>query len=176
MVEFDGLIPDSKKSCTHKETINPVKYLNYNGHQENLVRSFFEKNNSALPLNVSVEPRTLEDTIAAATTVTPMMTLVGADATEDRAEEFFNGFVPPMLFSIGEIEAVKLALARAGATTDKLEAGQHIEAAHRALLKSGFIIPLGQLMSKQLYPPRIKNIHLADRIHGFPDIHVMEME
>jgi hypothetical protein len=52
----------------------------------------------------------------------------------------------------------------------------YYEVAHELLLKSGYIVPLGQLKLEQYYPATISNIIWGDQIGGYPEYEFMRQQ
>ena len=176
-VDFSKIIDEGAAACkTSHAKKYEVQYFNYNSYQKDFAEAFFNHEGNSLPIRVQVKEQSLEETIAAAEGSKELITLMGSDAMNSRVEEFFNGFVRPHSFLMEPLAGVERNLSRASENVDKIAIGEFVEAAHRELLKSGYVIPLGQLVTSQFYPRDIKNIRFVDRVHGFPSIQLMEVE
>ena len=106
----------------------------------------------------------------------PYLAVIGFDSsgsqesTLGESSIYFESFIrdqrliaePPK----GLHEAIMNA-AKANLRTEKIELYRK---AHKILLDSGYVLPLGQLKSKQYYPKSLTQIQWADRISGFPQL------
>jgi ABC-type transport system substrate-binding protein len=113
---------------------------------------------------------------------TPYLAVIGFDSSGSQdsdsgeASIFFESFIRDerLVSSVpkGLTRAVEKA-AQASARADKIE---FYRQAHKILLDSGYVLPVGQLKASQYYPKRFSNIQWADRISGFPAIEKMVVQ
>ncbi len=99
---------------------------------------------------------------------------MNADANESSL--FFESFIRKERLISKTIKGLSDLVDRAAQSKSKLEKDQLYRSAHEILLKSGYVIPLGQLDTTQYYPPDIENVVWADRVSGFPKIHEMRVK
>lgn len=153
-----------------------VKYFVYSDAQLAPLRTFIQQKQNLLPAKIEVIKKSLEETIIAASAEENFLTLVGADALDSSSEDFFNGFFGPGSFLFHQLKEFERLLTTAVIHRRTQKYGEWLLRAHLELLRSGYVIPLGQLVAEQKYPANIKNIVFADRIHGFPAIQEMELQ
>ena len=173
MVAYQPIIDELPAQKCDPRNRTSVTFYSYNDHLHDSIAAFFRSQQDHLPFPVKVEKRSLEETINASFHNT-MLSLVGADALEAKADQFFNGFNSDKNFSFAPIPDLAENLRKAALTTDPIMVTKFVENAHRALLKSGYVIPLGQLVVTQRYPSFITNIQMGDRVNGFPKVSLME--
>lgn len=153
-----------------------IPYYSYNEYLHEKVRDFFEAASPNLPVEVVPRKVNLDETIKDAFLDKRMLTLVGADASQPSPEGFFAIFISDEKPIAKRIPGLKQIVEAAAKTSDAATKNQLFEKAHRMLLQSGYMIPLGQLVTSQYYPKYVQNIRLVDRVQGFPQIDQMEYQ
>ncbi|MBI4667646.1 MAG: hypothetical protein HY747_00425 [Elusimicrobia bacterium] len=159
--------------CKRLEPAKSIIYYNYNLHQLENARRFFANHRVDLPFQITVMEKTLDETINAAYAAKELITLVGADTRSADVEEFFSVFIEKKNLCFELIGGLKKLLQDASRTESSDKRRELLARAHRLLLESGYVIPLGQLVVTQYYPKEIQGISIRDRVHGFPRIDLM---
>lgn len=161
-------IPDAVCSSAGDKPV--VLYPSYNPNLHDATKSYFRQQDSRLPVHVQVEPRTVDQTIAIAYGNETMINLVGTDAEEPTVPGFLMNFLGQKTLIKENIPGMKAELEAGAAAGTREGRERHFREAHRLLLNSGFVIPLGELVSVQMYPANLAGIEQANTVHGFPQI------
>ena len=147
-----------------------VDFISYNPSTDGKIREFFNVHRGQLPINVNVVSTTVLEFSKRLMDLKPMIALVGIDSSGSSAGAFgesavfFESFIRSDHSAIiGEripdLEA-KVRLAVAETSSEKKD--QLYRDAQQLVLRSGFCIPLGQLVSTHVYPKTIKNVVWSD--------------
>jgi hypothetical protein len=174
-VDYAEALHLKPSACTPFGSEKPsVLYPSYNSDLHPAIAAYFKSLDSKLPVHVRVEPRTLEDTIKIGYSKTPIINLVGTDADEPTAQAFLMNFVGERNFLYEEIPGLRQEIEQATQSTGE-DRDAHFRKAHRLLLETGYIVPLGELISEQYYPSNLEGIEQVNAVHGFPQIDRMRI-
>lgn len=171
---LEGLASTPEKTKCETRLPLSIRYFVYSDAQLDPLKEFITDTKELLPSKIALIRSTLDETIRAATSEENFMTLVGADPLDSASEDFFNGFVGVGGFPFQPLKLFEMLLKKATASRRSVQYGELITEAHKELLNSGYVIPLGQLVAEQKYPSNITHITFQDRVHGFPDVQEME--
>lgn len=177
-VDFSELTPKSACRFGSKKPI--VTFFSFVPSMTDDLERFFKSESSRLPIQVRVQSVTLDETIKAAFSGASMISLVGFDssgsisASTGEAAVYFESFFRPERLIREELKVVgtKVRSALETGARSALKSQLYREA-HRALLESHYVVPIGQLQSKQYYPNYLDNIVWEDQIGGYPRIDLM---
>jgi MarR-like DNA-binding transcriptional regulator SgrR of sgrS sRNA len=97
------------------------------------------------------------------------------DAPNPSAGAFFRVMTGEKSIFHSQLPELEKALRGAGNSRSGFEAETRYRRAHELVMKSGYIIPLGQVEATFFYPKVIKSVNLVDPINGFPLIHQLEL-
>jgi MarR-like DNA-binding transcriptional regulator SgrR of sgrS sRNA len=173
-ISFDALKRRNKTNCNVPGTTREIPFYSYNSAQTEGIKSLLRSSSNSGAIKLNVVEKSLDETIRAASDKSiDMITLVGSDATEPDPSAFFNGFTGKNAFTFAPIKDVEENLKKYAESVDRTSRGTCIESAHLSLLESGYVIPLGQVISKQKYSKRISGIQYFDYVHAFPMVHQM---
>jgi len=176
-ISFDELKKRNKTNCDIPGENREIPFYSYNSSQTEDIKSLLKSATDAGTIRLNVIEKSLDETIRAASDESiDMVTLVGSDATEPDPSAFFNGFTGENTFVFAPIKDVEKNLKKYAESVDRTSRGTYIESAHRSLLESGYVIPLGQVISKQNYSKRISGIQYFDYLHAFPMVHQMVVD
>jgi ABC-type transport system substrate-binding protein len=163
----------------------PLTVYNYLDEAAPKIVDFFRTHQAHFPVPVEVKTVSVDELVKAMFSRDRIGAVIGFDSssslssTSREASAFFENFMrhnrserlitQPIQ---GLEESVRLALDEA---QPELKDVLYRDA-HRILLDSGYVIPLGQLETDQYYPKYITNISWSDPISGYPRIDLMQIE
>jgi hypothetical protein len=168
--------------CNFSKQKREIPFYNYNPDYTAALKNYFKENLRLFPVKVRVEEHSLKETVEAAFRKTEMMMIVGFDGSGSQAgdageaavyfESFFRKERLVALPPLGLKSAILSAL-----HAENPESKSHFYGvAHELLLRSGYIVPLGQLKLEQYYPATISNIIWGDQIGGYPEYELMRQQ
>lgn len=164
-------------NCNFSNTKGKITFYNYDKNlQENFIK-FFSKSNNKLPLNVVPKVISLKKLIDRVyKSKDEFIVIMGTEASKNKVYELFKSLVDPPLIILSEIGQLKSTLNSAESERPNKIRNKLYKTAHRLVLESGYIIPLGQMIAIQYYPKWIKNVRWLDRGQGFPQIDLMTIK
>ena len=178
-----GVAPNSN-DC-HMRSAPAMTFYNYLDGATPKITDFFRQHQAHLPVPVEVKNASIDELIKVMYSRDRIGAVIGFDSSSSTganardAAAFFENFTRPnrsqRLISQpveGLEERVRFALGEAQPEVKDSE----YRKAHRILLESGYVIPLGQLETEQYYPKYIGNISWSDTISGYPRIDLMQFQ
>ena len=177
-VSFRDAMGESKEVCSFTGKNKPkIQLFNYNKDIQANLASFFATNDKRLPISVQVEQKELGDVVKNVfETKGEFLAVMANEGSYNQPFQLFNAFyqAPKLIpYTIPSLEnKIDMALNEQG------QGGQEklFRQAHELLMKSGYLIPLGQSVSVQYYPPWISNIEWFDKGQGFPQVNSMQVK
>lgn len=152
-----------------------VRFMNFNPTLQDKMVDYFHRHNHQLPIKVVVESRSTTETNAAYSRHETFLAMYGLTADEPLPEVFFSELVHPEWTypkPVGHLER----LLKASLVEEDLGKKQTLlEQAHREVLESGFVVPLGQLRATLYYPKNLKNIRALYNLDIFPQVDRMRL-
>lgn len=139
------------------------------------LREFFKKHENDLPINVVVRDVSVEDSNKAIFNREPYVDIVGFDTTGSaysstgETVDFFESFYNNERIISEPLLELKQLVDKALHERFRQNKEELYRAAHRCLLDSGYVIPMGQFVQKQYYPASFENIRWLDAAGGIPD-------
>jgi ABC-type oligopeptide transport system substrate-binding subunit len=170
--------------CRLNPSARPIRFYNANPDNENKLRAFFDRHRSELPIPVEFIELEPQKMVEAAFSQSQYAAIFGFDSTGSVAstaaessaffESFFRTTRNQRLID-SPLPGLSAIIDQALQESDPTAKDEAYSRAHRLLLESGYIIPLGQLDTAQYYQKDITQIQWADRISGFPRFDLMQV-
>ena len=167
-------------ACSFAGPKPTLVYLNHLPQAHEQIVSFFERYADNLPFRVEVKHCVLSDVIRSFLQHETVLYLVGADSPTSQAAQlgeplqFLERFYTPSRFICDPLLEIKPWVQAAALTRNVQEKTHLYEEAHRRLLASGYIVPLGQIAPKLYYPASLRSFEFADPIIGYPNIETVQ--
>lgn len=181
---------DVMRSVPSKEcqvrNVAPIKFYHYEKSNFAEVEKFFKMYRDKLPIPVSLERKEIKEIIASSYKDKNIATLIGFDTAgydTVRRAEVMTYFLPFIKENRSErlVANINKRLLEIFKKAINLPIDGNIQPfakeAHKELLISGQVIPLGELEIQYEYPKQLENIVWLGRgsgISGYPDISKME--
>jgi len=168
--------PPRASAAACKLTDRTIPFLTASHEQTVALRKFFHNKKGVFPFKVNVMQLKPEIFIEKAYSKTPYVAVIGFDSSGSKnsisgeTSIFFESFIRERRLISDIPKGLPDNVAEAAASSNSTKKAKLYREAHRILLRSGYIYPLGQLISVQYYPENIENIVWGDRISGFPRI------
>jgi hypothetical protein len=159
-----------------------VPFYNYNPDITDALKHYFSENSYRFPVKVRVEEHLPQETVEAAFGKKEMLAIVGFDGSGSQAGDsgeaavYFESFFRNERIIPVPVQGLKSAIKKALHADNFLKKSHYYEVAHELLLRSGYIVPLGQLKLEQYYPSTISNIIWGDQIGGYPEYALMRRD
>jgi hypothetical protein len=173
----------AKTSCSPIAGKSPkIRYVNYDPELREALVEFFRLYRDSLPAYVDVVDLPIEDAMKASFAGEAMITRVGFDtsgstaAANRQAATFFEAFYREERLVRVPLRRVEKAVRLALSAKDPESRRNYYRDAHRELLGSGHVFPLGQLYGVFHYHKGLKNIHWEDDFSNFPLVHALKFE
>lgn len=179
------LIVNKDTNCHFPIEKPSITFFNYRLELYDKLKEFFSKNSKTLPLNVKVENISLARLIEKAFSSEAYAAVIGFDSSTSLAssyaeastffESFFRTERAERIISqpVPGLEQIIVSAIQASSLITKERL--YLDG-HKILLKSGYVIPLGQLEDDHYYPIGVKSIVWSDPISGFPRLDLMEVQ
>lgn len=156
-----------------------ITFYSYNKEYVGALDNYILRFNKKLPLKIVVKHTTIDETIAVAFSQKNYITLIGFDSSGsmnpifEESSVFFESFTREKRLITEEIPGLKEMIDKAVKESDRNKKNKLYTKAHEILLKSNYIVPMGQTADVQYYPQNITNIKWVERISGIPQINLM---
>jgi hypothetical protein len=151
-----------------------VDYYNPLPERHEAISEFFRS--ATLPARVEVQHKPWETLLGAIRSHTPMLYAIGMDTATSQVEPmdesavFFEAFYGEHRCIDENLDDVEMLTRAALREPDRGRKYALYREAHRALLQSGYVVPLGQHPSWLFYPRGIRNVEFADPYIAYPRI------
>lgn len=176
-VDFDQIQANmGDVDCDFEGPKPRIQYINQVYPDHDALQRFFREESKRLPVEVDVIDRQRSDLIDMFTARETMLFTIGLEGAVFQAADvgevsvFFDSFVREFRYIPQPIHAVSKAVRAALSTKDRQTKASYYKEAHKELLASGYVIPLGQLPPTLVYPHRIKQVEFADSVIGYPRV------
>ncbi|MBI4403097.1 MAG: hypothetical protein HY537_02995 [Deltaproteobacteria bacterium] len=139
-------------------------------------KHFFEKYDGLFPVKILYQPSSINKLIEAAySPQKELLALIGSDGDMVNAQNYFSSLYGDKLMTTGNIPGLDGAVKKAALAQSEGSKNSLFEEAHRLLLESGFVIPLGQFEILYYYPKNIRNVLFSDLVTGYPKIDKLKL-
>jgi hypothetical protein len=171
--------------CKTNTTARPLQLLHYEQSNLEEVRNFFKRHQRELPITVEVISLSLSELVERMYTQNYVASVVGFDRiglNKPQVEglQYLDFFVSPHRRTrlVGTVDPnlqkIRNEMALAGSGRENV--GEILVRAHRAILESGQVIPLGELVRTYYYPKEIENLVWTGvgGMSGYPEFSQMK--
>lgn len=106
----------------------------------------------------------------------PYISIIGFDSSSSNipfvseASLYFESFCRENRILTKPLPGLRENLLKTGEVLQKAERFLLYKTAHQLILRSGFIVPLGESISSKMYPAHLKTFVIADPLSGYPQI------
>lgn len=172
---------DKKCSRINDEVITFYSYYS----EKDYVRAtdeYFSRFASLLPIKVKIKHTSIQKTAEAIFSNKNYISIIGFDSSgsidpiSEESSIFFESFIRDKRLITKRIVGLKEAVSKAAKESDRSVKNELYTKAHKILLQSDYVIPMGQTADVRYYPKYIKNIKWVERISGIPQINLMVVD
>jgi MarR-like DNA-binding transcriptional regulator SgrR of sgrS sRNA len=163
--------------CLPQKNGKSIPFYNYSTIMSPGLESIFSAGNSHLPVPINVVNINSDDAVTKVyKSEEELLVIVGVEYSEIFLYGLFRDFIDGGTILKKPEKTMVDTISRAKHVNDRASMETMYGSAHRALLDSGFIVPLGQLESTQYYPKRISNIQWLDSGPGYPRLDLISVK
>ena len=98
-----------------------------------------------------------------------------ADSSRNSTEGIFRFFFASKRIINEKLSDVEKLTSLAINSTNKIDKNKYLTQAHDKLLKSGYVVPIGQPQGELYYSKRITEVQISDWMLGFPRIDKVQL-
>ncbi|MBI4924888.1 MAG: hypothetical protein HY843_03105 [Bdellovibrio sp.] len=159
------------KACQKSGYKPKIKFYHFYPVLDSKIKAFFRQNVNNLPIDIEVQLISVEEAIHRVFNNEELIMPVMADSTQPSSVGFFTFMMGKNKIISTEIKDLMKTVYEA-AQSDSDERKEFLfTQAHKMVLDSGYIVPLGQVEATFEFPPEITGMEAIDQINGFPLIH-----
>jgi len=173
-VNYHALLNNLGKIDCSTKLDKTVKYYNFVPETREVAYEYFKISQKDFPVRVDYEDITGDQAVKLIFSGNEYMSLIGFDssssgeAVSGEPSVFFESFIRDQKKIINNPPANLKNLITMVTKTNEKE--KLYTDAHRLLLESGYVIPLGQESKKQYYDKKLTNIFWQDQFSGYPQV------
>ena len=162
--------------CSSKQKGKIFPFYNYSDGMKTGLEGIFGANEKQLPVKINVMNIKSDEAVTKVyKSEEELLVIVGVEYSEIFLYGLFRDFIDGgTILKRPERDMVEV-ISKAKRVNDRASMDTVYGKAHRALLDSGFIVPLGQLESTQYYPKWVSNIQWLDSGPGYPRLDLISV-
>jgi hypothetical protein len=181
-VGFPGFSERFNLKAAHKECLSGKKksaipLYNYSEVMKPGLHDYFSKAGNKLPVRIIVKDvSSVEAVRKVYNSEEELIVIIGVEYMDVFSYGLFRDFVDGGVILKRPSKSMIKSILAVNESSDRAAMEVNYRAAHRALLDSGFVVPLGQFEAAQYYPRWVSDIQWLDSGAGYPRLDLVRVK
>ncbi|GEM_PF-3827494 len=164
--------------CKKNNQLMTIKFICSGDSMCLSIKKFVNEKQSSLPFKLRVEevaPDKFDEQLYGQNEI---VTFLSSGAVSLNSVDFFSLWYAEDSKRINNVSQNYLVslMKQASFLNDSREKTEMFKEAHKRLLNSGYVLPIGQVHVEQFYPSDITNLKVLNISHGFPQINLFKIK